>query len=534
MKKEDDEEYEKQEPMIIRTANEWRSAMNSEENTAVFLDDIFGRLTLNKKRYSEWESIFPDIEACISDVNSSVYLIIAMNKYIFRQIKNRLRQNELFSNIDRYVVDISDNDREDRELIFTKQLNNPKGRQRYEITTHDTRITGNSSIIQIHERDFQNILDIPNTIAFPSCCSLYVNDETCQAQGTEFFRSPTEVLYPDIETLCESDTHACLLLSLILFAKTDITPGDLFNKDMNASLIQHLGKLCSVRNDDFEYLSGKLECKMKHLRGILVENTSNKLSYISKAIQVSMIKVFGTINMKFLIEKLDFELLVKHTTSIEMNDQKVCIDDYHFDTLAQRFVHEIGSWTSSNKIKETTQLIANSEIMENGSFREQFVGHLVRLRHYKKIIQCREADKTVNLISALFQQRQSLCYKLAEEIMKQTPDIDNGSCCRSKNSSWFTKEIHRSILHAVELKDYEACSILAQQEGDLPKSLQQDIVNNGDGRIYAHFKLGKTSNSRNRQFEPTETTYMNPVLTGQRSPSRLFRPYQNISSKMWF
>ncbi|CAG2227419.1 unnamed protein product [Mytilus edulis] len=63
-------------PVIIGFPHQWSIVVNPNEDLIILLDDIFGKVTVNKQKLDDWKRLFSDIHTCINNDSSSVFVII--------------------------------------------------------------------------------------------------------------------------------------------------------------------------------------------------------------------------------------------------------------------------------------------------------------------------------------------------------------------------------------------------------------------------------------------------------------------------
>lgn len=391
--------------------------VNPKEDVIILLDDIFGKVNVDFKKFQEWEILFSDIHTCINDESCSVYVVITIRDNILRQIKTLLTRHELFRGIDNFLVNISMDNEDDRKMILKEYF------------AHALSNDRNMTPMYIHvpqtfdvTKQIREILNIHTPFAFPLCCAEYINNKEYFNQGTEFFRNPLEILLPEFHSIYTHDKFTFFFLAVILFSPYQFVQIDSIDRH-NAklqTLLQDVATICNI-NCTYPYLLGKLEDKIQELKNIFISEDNGRVYFISKAILGVMIHTVGENQILNLVENLDFSLLLKFTSLNQTGNKRFIISSRYYHVLINRYLVEI----EKGSLKD----VVGSEAMETNSFVNKFVLQLKTTMHYKTLL---GKGKFIDSILYLAVIHYPPRYTLMRDIMKHAPQIVEGLIFKHK------------------------------------------------------------------------------------------------------
>lgn len=429
-------------PVIIRFAQDWSTVVNPREDMIILLDDIFGKVAVDKRNLEKWKLVFPDIHTCINDLRCSVYVIITVRDNILRQISSELAEFDLFRNLDtcKYLVHIY-YDKIDKTNIFRNYFSHLKKKRSRQISNNDIDNF-------VHE-----ILQIHVTYGFPLCCVEYLSSDKYSSQGATFFKNPVEVFLPEFRSMYKTDKFAFLLLSLILFSpgqKFHIYKQSYVNSNYE-TFVKEIAEFCSIQLS-VDALIGEVELKICQLINIFIYQVNTEVRFKNDFILNLMIHTVGENHMHFLLRKMEFSVLLKYSTVLDnymcsYPIKKIVIPSYFRHALTARFLEEAE--------KGSLEEIVWSEEMEDYIFVENFISQLKNTTHYEMCLG--KGNNSGSLLSFAIKHSPPR-YKLMNEIINSVPKKKKGIIFKQeKYPEWFLNEVYYVLRCAIEQNDINAC-----------------------------------------------------------------------------
>lgn len=165
-------------PIQIRTPSDWDEFVSPNENLVIFIDNIFGELSLSQTDATQWSNRFLEMKALVGTAiegNDNV-IIITIRNDIHEECCQSLKDDRFFREA---KVDISDRENKLSTMEMTQFL------EKYVP----------DSTYQSCEIDSDTFFaDVPN-LGFPQCCRLFKDNVLLQGDGfPSFFQNPLHFL----------------------------------------------------------------------------------------------------------------------------------------------------------------------------------------------------------------------------------------------------------------------------------------------------------------------------------------------------
>lgn len=502
-------------PVILRFAQQWSTVVRPQEDMIILLDDIFGKVAVDKRNLEDWKLLFPDIHTCINDVSCSVHVIITVRENILRQIRSELAQFDLFRDIDtcKYLVHINYDDK-DKETILRNYFSH--------FNTKQSRQISNKEI----DNCVREVLQMHVPYAFPLCCVEYLSSEKYRSQGTTFFKTPVEIFLPEFLSLYKTDKCTFLLLSLILFS-----PGQKFQINIHSSnnsnyetFVKEIAELCSIQKS-FDAILGEVELKRRELDNIFIYQVNTEVRFKNDVILNLMIHAVGENHMHFLLRKMEFSVLLKYSTvfnNFSYPTKKIFISQDYRHALTARFLEEAE--------KGSFEEIVLSEEMEDYSFVENFISQLKTTTHYEM---CLGKGNTSGSLLSFAIKHSPPRYKLLNEIINSVPKKKKGLIFKHEvYSEWFLDEVYHVLRCAIEQNDINACKIVTRclkWVTHLPNEILHLCTRCRDDNIFndvmehclkSKRRAVKAKGLRRKFLSHVTTNYQNTFTENQQMPKR--------------
>ena len=135
----------------------------------VIIDDIFGRMSVDERKVSEWTSLFDMIQNIVSHREGDLVVVCSCRKYVYMDVKTKLSRFSLFQ--ESYLIDMTSD--------------------KVGLTTVEKK-----TIWDKYANGYWVDIDTPKCIkdgfsnphGFPHCVELFCTDFNLQKQGECFFR----------------------------------------------------------------------------------------------------------------------------------------------------------------------------------------------------------------------------------------------------------------------------------------------------------------------------------------------------------
>ena len=312
----------------LHFANDWKdyvdgtSGKDKGRKQFVIIDDIFGRMSVDERKLSEWLSLFDLIQNIVIHRKGDLIVVCTCRKYVYMDVKTKLSRFKLFQAS--YLIDLTSdmvglNTVEKRDIWdkFAKE---------YSVNI-DTPKCVNDCFSSPH--------------GFPRCVELFCTDFYLQQQGECFFENPMQCLAEQITYFMnnkEERLKYCVLLMILL-------RGNKFQKSYLEDLsgfqciFQAAGlALCPTKIDLLKALESLTNTYITYL------NSYYKISHDS--VRECLAFMFIKSSTKEAIEELAFYYLTDQTRCFDQDKTVAAETVYTLSSddnklLADRMIKEI-------------------------------------------------------------------------------------------------------------------------------------------------------------------------------------------------
>ncbi|CAC5383048.1 unnamed protein product [Mytilus coruscus] len=149
-------------PLQIHRYTEFDEYVSPNRNPSIFIDNLFGELSVSKDDVAQWSNRFKALQAAVCDGDRRNNIVIAIQKDIYNESRKFLKSNGSKFGLNS----------EEMRQMFT-----------------------NYTELSFPERNFSDSL--PN-LGFPQCCRLYRDTQELRNQGLVFFKNPLNFLIKEL------------------------------------------------------------------------------------------------------------------------------------------------------------------------------------------------------------------------------------------------------------------------------------------------------------------------------------------------
>jgi len=183
--------------------------VNCRHFTTVIIDDIFGKMSMDPTRVSEWMQYLPDIERCSK--NKELKFIITSRTYILKEALEELHRLCLFKENSGYVVQLDSANLEVKEMEGILNAVFARRNMSHHIQNHNIDISDCVS-------NARGVVGKANCVfGFPQCSALFATKEHIHF-GSNFFLRPQYLFRECIEQLYRSTKSKQFLKFVTLVA----------------------------------------------------------------------------------------------------------------------------------------------------------------------------------------------------------------------------------------------------------------------------------------------------------------------------
>ena len=287
----DNEGYEYLE---LHFAREWKDWVHHGKKQFILIDDIFGRMSIDERKVSEWSSIIDLMQKVVQQRQGCLKVVCTSRKYIFEDVKTKLAQYACFQPSS--VIDLTR-----RELILSEE----EKKQIWQ--AYDRK----------YERKFgmttlQSVLDKetePAPHGFPHCVHLFFSSPSFQKQA-DFFDNPMECICTELYNFKDHDkVKYCALLLVLLNGNKleDVYIEKMADSEPGFKQIYYAAGLSTHPT------SNDLKKALKGLKGTYITEIDDCYSISHDSIRENLAFVFIEQNPAYAINNMEFEYLREHT-----------------------------------------------------------------------------------------------------------------------------------------------------------------------------------------------------------------------------
>ena len=311
----------------------------------VIIDDIFGRMSVDERKLSEWISMFDLIQNIVAQREGDLIVVCTCRKYVYMDVRTKLSRFRLFQVS--FLVDMASKrlavNKEEKKSIWDKYA------KEYNVKAEAPNCINNG---------------FSNPHGFPHCVELFCTDYNLQRQGECFFENPMKCVEEQITYFmndAEERLKYCVLLMVLL-------RGNKFEK-------RYLDDLSAFRRT-FQ-AAGLSTCPTKiDLLNALSSLTNTYITDLGSYYRISHDSVRENIAFMFIksnkiqaIQELNFIYLTDHTRCSDQNKEDeetiVVLEPEYNNVLASRMTKEI--------INGNVVAVCAHKAWESISFLEEFM-----------------------------------------------------------------------------------------------------------------------------------------------------------------
>ncbi|XP_062607801.1 uncharacterized protein LOC134269609 isoform X1 [Saccostrea cucullata] len=310
-------------PIQIRTPSGWDEFVSPRENLIIFIDNIFGELSVSQTDITQWSNRFLEMKASVGSgiEGSDNVMIITIRNDIHEECCLSLKDDDFFLTA---TVDISDryNKLSTMEMTMILEKYIPE--------------VNNQSIIIDSEKFFS---DVPN-LGFPQCCRLFKDNPFLQKGGlSSFFQNPLYFLKDGFRKYIQNKETKMAVLVFILMqgGKVEKNALERSTSKLKASKIKAM-EMCELKPSLIDFHKS-----IKSFLGsfLVLDNADGCYRFSHSSVQSSLFLVLGEIcEMDDLICSCDY-ILLKHLTSSDCPTSKMdtlLITSEHFQCVAEKII----------------------------------------------------------------------------------------------------------------------------------------------------------------------------------------------------
>ena len=311
----------------LHFANEWKdyvdgtSGKDKGRKQFVIIDDIFGRMSVDERKLSEWTSLFDLIQNIVVNRKGDLIVVCTCRKYVYMDVRTKLSRFSLFQAS--YLVDMT-SDRV-RLNIVEKNALWDKYAKEYSVNMDNPKCIK---------------AGLTNPHGFPHCVELFCTDFYLQQQGECFFDNPMQCVAEQIAYFMnnpEERLKYCVLLMVLL-------RGNRFQKSYLEDLS---GFQCIFQAAGLTFCPTKID-----LSKALESLTNTYITYLNNYYRISHDSVREHLAFMFIqnntsqaIEELDFIYLTDHTRCFDqgktLEETVYVLAPQENKLLAKRMIKEI-------------------------------------------------------------------------------------------------------------------------------------------------------------------------------------------------
>ena len=320
----------------------------------ILIDDIFGRMSVDERKVSEWTSIFNLMQGVVRQSKGDLLVVCTSRKYVFMDVKTRLVHFTSFQRTS--VVDLTLKKfaltLEDKSEMWKRYT------QRYNVTTSKPKCISNENMVLPH--------------GFPHCVELFATNIYLQNKGVSFFDDPMQYVCSEITNFKENDRIKYYILLLVLFYNNALSESileEITNDQRNVKRITDAAGLPKhpTKVDLTKALRG--------LKDTYIAEVDGNYSFSHDSIRENLAYLFIQDNPYLAIDEIHFSYLTDHTRCHGQeadNRNRICTLNQDCNKrLAKRVIKEImngkivavcahKAWDSAAYVADFMEFVLNS------------------------------------------------------------------------------------------------------------------------------------------------------------------------------
>ena len=350
----------------LHFAKDWKdwvdgtSGKNKGKKQFVLIDDIFGRMSVDERKVSEWLSIFDLMQRIVKQRDGDLVVVCTCRKYVYMDVKSKLTKFPAFQ--ESSIVDM---------------------------TLDSFTLTSNekTEIWKNYARKYKVITDMPECVnqdtiqsphGFPHCVELFATNLVLQKKGVSFFENPMKYICEEIDNFIENDRVKYYALLFVLFHNNKL-PKNFFEQISPRS--DDTSRICAAAGLSTIPTKVDLKRAFRGLKNTYITEMDGCYSFSHDSIRENLAYMFIKENPVYAIEDLDFSYLTDHTRIQGHEKEKKTVyllPAEYKDQLIIRMVKEIRNgnivtvcahqaWTDASFIGQFLQsVVETSETNRDG------------------------------------------------------------------------------------------------------------------------------------------------------------------------
>lgn len=313
----------------LHFARDWKDWVDSDKGKKQFIliDDIFGQMSIDKRKVSEWSSIIDLMQKVVQQRQGKLKVVCTSRKYVFEDVKTKLAQFTSFQ--EPAVIDITQN-----AFALTKD----EKLQMWSAYEGKFETTMPHSFVD-EETEEGNA---PH--GFPHCVDLYFSSPSLQNEEG-FFDNPMQCINKELVNFKDNDKFKYCALLLVLLNGNKLEDVFIEKETANEPGFKPLVSAAGLQNCP---TSNDMKQALKGLRGTYITEIDGCYSISHDSIRENLALVFIEQTPKYAINNMQFEYLTEHTrcsgqtSSDNPHSHLMCtLKSQYNDDLVKRMLQEI-------------------------------------------------------------------------------------------------------------------------------------------------------------------------------------------------
>nr|XP_022303014.1 uncharacterized protein LOC111110716 isoform X2 [Crassostrea virginica] len=309
-------------PLQIRSPSDWDEFISPNENLLVFIDNIFGEISVSQTEVIQWSSRFPEIQTSVGfnvEGNDNMVIITIRND-IYEECKKSLKDESFFQEA---IVDISDKDHKLSMEEMGQILEKYVSKDVYQSCMIDTGTFFN---------------DVPN-LGFPQCCRLFKDNIKFEKDFLNFFKNPLHYLKEYFKKYIQNKEMKMAVLAFVLLQGGKVEKIAFEKKNiLDEKLKTEAMEMCELHPDLIAYQSSIFAFTRSYLT---FEDAEECYKFSHSSVESSLFLVLGDIcDVNKLIKSCSYNLL-KYLTSKNCPTsilETLMIDEENFVCVSEKVI----------------------------------------------------------------------------------------------------------------------------------------------------------------------------------------------------
>ena len=344
--------YEHLELHFARDWKDWVDGSNKGKKQFILIDDIFGRMSVDERKVSEWSSIIDLMQRVVKQRAGDLIVVCTSRKYVFMDVKAKLAHFNSFK--DSSVVDLTQG-----QFALTRAEKLKMWEiyaEKYSVETEMPECIDNDSIKRPH--------------GFPHCVEMFATNRFLQNEGISFFENPMECVCTEINNFKENDRIKYYVLLLVLFSNNILSESILEEITCNTKSVRRIIDAAGLPKHPTIVDLRKALCGLKNT---YISEFDKAYSFSHDSIRENLAFLFIKDNPNLAIDDIDFNYLTDHTRcygQIADDKNRICVLSPKCNILlVKRMIKEI---KDGNVVA-----VCAHQAWNNASFITDFMDHVL-------------------------------------------------------------------------------------------------------------------------------------------------------------